>query len=214
MPPVYHSDTPGHGARLFPLSSALALGYFSARLLQLSAAHELGLSSAAFPRQSVPGARPLSHSGTHSALPSHSNTRPVHGVRVSAATVDRALGLSTAPPLQCSTTPLVGHSSAWPLQRSDTHTLCRSVAMSLMLGRFTGLLRHSATWFSDPSSLHLSSAWPPSDSCTRPLVLLPCPVFRWRGYQSFSCSSTMTLRLSSLLSFGGRLLLHSTPPGL
>ena len=71
----------------------------------------LGLSSAEFPRHSTTVARPLSNSGTQSALSGHPGNRFVQG---SAASV---LGHSGARTLRCSFAPVLGHSDAPPLPR-------------------------------------------------------------------------------------------------
>ena len=218
MPLVYHSDTPGHGARLFPLSSALALGYFSARLLKSSASPALRSPGSWYlVRRSAP---PLL--GFFDALRVPCYVPPMLTARLLHSSTAPVLGLRSLPlddlrrSAPSRTVPVLGRSSALftilSFHRSDSPALGDPSAWSLW-SRLLCCLTFPAL---GGSALFRSSSLDPTRSWSAQLSvsLLPCPVLRWRGTQSLSCSSTMTLRLSSVLSFGAWwLLLHSTPPG-
>ena len=144
MPLVYHSDTPGHGARLFPLSSALALGYFSARLLKSSASSALRFPGSWYlVRRSAPpllgffGALrvPCYVLPMLTARLLHSSTAPVLGLRsLPLDDLRRSAPSRTVPVLgrssprlpQSSTAPVHGCSVPQPLRSSAAPVLGRS----------------------------------------------------------------------------------------
>ena len=137
MPLVYHSDTPGHGARLFPLSSALALGYFSARLLKSSASPALRSPGSWYlVRRSAPpllgffGALrvPCYAPPMLTARLLHSSTAPVLGLRSlplddlrrsapsrTVPVLGRSSALFTILSFHRSDSPALGDPSAWSL---------------------------------------------------------------------------------------------------